>query len=110
MIETKIPISTVSYEKIMLQFHHLNELKNKNNVCWKTYEHFYVFFKDYPIEKAFQSFFKNVSDVKDLYDAVNYHFEIEKILNNLDKAHKKIQIEKKNTGYIKRNRYKNKKN
>lgn len=44
MIETKIPISTVSYERIMLQFHHLNELKNKNNVCWKTYEDFYVFF------------------------------------------------------------------
>ena len=77
-------------------------------MCWKTYEDFYVF-KGYPIKKAFQSFFKNVSDAKDLYDAVNYHFEIEKILNNLDKAHKKIQIEK-NTGYIKINRFKNKKN
>ena len=92
MIETKIPISTLSYEKIMVQFHHLNDFKN--NVCWKTHEDFYIFFKDYPIEKAFQSFFKDVSDVKAIYNAVNDHFEIEKLLNNLDKAHEKIQIEK----------------
>lgn len=94
MIKTKIPISTLSYEKIMVQFHHLNDLKNKNNVCWKTHEDFYDFFKDYPIEKAFQSFFKDVSDVKALYNAVIDHFEIEKLLNNLDKSHAKIQIEK----------------
>ncbi|WP_339049701.1 hypothetical protein [Rickettsiella endosymbiont of Xylota segnis] len=38
-------------------------------------------------------FFKNVSDVKDLYNAVTHHFEIEKFLN-LENAQKKLQVKR----------------
>lgn len=92
-IETKIPISTLSYEKIMVQFHHLNFVKKNDKTGWKTYEEFYQFFNNYHANKAFQSFFKNISDVKDLYDAVTHHFEIEKFLN-LENAQKKLQVER----------------
>lgn len=92
-IETKIPISALSYEKIMVQFHSLNYVKMDDKVGWKTYEEFYQFFNEYHAEKAFQSFFKNISDVKDLYEAVKHHFEIEKFLN-LENSQKKLQIER----------------
>lgn len=91
-LNNKILISENIHRKIMLQFQSINKNQTSQKT-WNNNEDFYQFFNDYHSDKAFQSFFKNVSDIKDLFDAVKHHFDIEKFLE-LEKLQKKIHVEK----------------
>ena len=48
------------------------------------------------LKRRFNLFYKNISDVKDLYEAAKHPFEIEKFLN-IENAQKKLQIEREKT-------------
>jgi hypothetical protein len=73
------PVSIQIQEKLLVQQHMLNErypLVKQTN--WHSVETFDAFSQSLQINKAFQSFFRNTSDVKDIYQAVQRHFAIEK--------------------------------
>jgi hypothetical protein len=92
----KVAISAPMQEKLIAQ----HALFNKNHPVdphqaanWRTSEDFSAFTESFHANKAFQSFFKNISDVKDIYEAVHYHFHNERLIK-LEIKRKEIQRKK----------------